>query len=83
MGYQNIIAQLREDISTAEQAGDHATAQRLEDELSAAIDVADRSSEDDRTDVAAETDLVGSGTAPQRDDLDAESRSPEATEPPD
>ncbi|MFI6173870.1 hypothetical protein ACIBCN_44365 [Nocardia sp. NPDC051052] len=57
---QDVIAQLRQDITTAQDAGDDATSDRLRAELSAAIEAAD--------DPAAEElpDLTGSGAAPQQ-----------------
>ncbi|MFD3745687.1 hypothetical protein [Nocardia sp. NPDC058633] len=43
---QDIIAQLRQDITTAGDAGDEATAQRLRDELSEAQAQSDEQSSD-------------------------------------
>ncbi|PXX71388.1 hypothetical protein DFR70_101810 [Nocardia tenerifensis] len=58
---QDVIAQLRQDITTAEDAGDTATSERLRGELSAAMDAADRTD----TSGAELPDLTSSGSAPQ------------------
>ncbi|MCA2206777.1 MULTISPECIES: hypothetical protein [Nocardia] len=44
---QDTIAQLRQDITTAADAGDEATAQRLRRELSEALAAAGRDDQDD------------------------------------
>ncbi|MEU8899900.1 hypothetical protein [Nocardia sp. NPDC048505] len=81
---QDVIAQLRQDITTAENAGDEAAAERLRADLSTAIDAADRSPENARE---QETGLAGAGAAPQPGGIDVEKLAaevPEAgQEPPD
>ncbi|WP_330230206.1 hypothetical protein OHA40_30075 [Nocardia sp. NBC_00508] len=44
---RDMIAQLRQDVTTAEDAGDDATAQRLRAELAAAVEAARRGEADD------------------------------------
>ncbi|MEV0246822.1 hypothetical protein AB0H76_09575 [Nocardia sp. NPDC050712] len=56
----DIIAQLRQDITTAEDAGDQAAAQRLRADLNAALE---------ETEGGSTTDLSGTGAAPQPADL--------------
>ncbi|MEV0247232.1 hypothetical protein AB0H76_11635 [Nocardia sp. NPDC050712] len=76
----DIIAQLRQDITTAEDAGDEVAAERLRADLSAAIDAADRTPDD------GSAGLVSSAAVPQPGDVDAEGLAtevPGATEPPD
>ncbi|MBF6217794.1 hypothetical protein IU479_06690 [Nocardia abscessus] len=48
MALQDTIAQLRQDITTAEDAGDETTAERLRGELAEAIRAADQSAAADR-----------------------------------
>ena len=59
----DIIAQLRQDITTAEDAGDEAAAARLRADLAAATDAA--SEPTDRRDDTVSAGLAGSGAAPQ------------------
>ncbi|MFI6169426.1 hypothetical protein ACIBCN_21780 [Nocardia sp. NPDC051052] len=60
----DVIAQLRQDITTAADAGDEPTADRLRDELSAAIDAIDNADPGP----GASPDLAGTGAAPQPPD---------------
>ncbi|WP_280249965.1 hypothetical protein [Nocardia abscessus] len=45
MALQDTIAQLRQDITTAEDAGDETTAERMRGELAEAIPAADQSAQ--------------------------------------
>ncbi|WP_280492210.1 hypothetical protein [Nocardia asiatica] len=48
MALQDTVAQLRQDITTAEDAGDETTAERLRGELAEAMRAADKDAEADR-----------------------------------
>ncbi|WP_174188292.1 hypothetical protein [Nocardia barduliensis] len=48
MALQDTVAQLRQDITTAEDAGDVTTAERLRGELAEAMRAADKDAEADR-----------------------------------
>ncbi|MGX1773876.1 hypothetical protein ACWIGW_17325 [Nocardia brasiliensis] len=62
----DVIAQLRQDITTAENAGDQAATERLRAELSDAIDALDNTDSGDSN--AAAGGLAGTGAAPQPSD---------------
>ncbi|MFI6044734.1 hypothetical protein ACIA8C_24110 [Nocardia sp. NPDC051321] len=64
----DVIAQLRQDITTAADSGDEPTADRLRDELSAAMDAIDNTDPGPGNDPGAAPDLAGTGAAPQPPD---------------
>lgn len=69
----DVIAQLRQDITTAADAGDEVEADRLREELSAAIDAVDNTDPGHHNDPGAPAhgaspDLAGTGAAPQPSD---------------
>ncbi|KAA8888523.1 hypothetical protein F3087_16105 [Nocardia colli] len=74
MALHDVIAQLRQDITTAADAGDEAAADRLRDELSAAIDAIDNTDPGTGTKASAPEPgasapgLAGTGAAPQPPD---------------
>ncbi|MFE9578089.1 hypothetical protein ACFYO1_17005 [Nocardia sp. NPDC006044] len=68
---QDVIAQLRQDITTATDAGDQATADRLRAELSSAIDAVDNDDpalSNESGESGGTPDLAGTGAAPQPPD---------------
>ncbi|MFC9437374.1 hypothetical protein [Nocardia sp. NPDC057030] len=76
-------AGLRQDITTAADAGDEATADRLREELSAAIENADSGTDPGAPEHGAAPDLAGTGAAPQPPDAADRGTAEDPSAPPD